>query len=165
MLNSGRPEFRCNPSFSQGLYAKMMDPRVKPTGDGSGRRGCRVQSTGIRFSSRPAQFQLIHPGAQLAPRIAALRGAYALAQTPSFQNCMELSPIGPGKNTRSPEKTGRKQRTVVMSDARSHAKPAWGGRGRAALAVRRLVNNNESTSAFLPQRILEANQDQNADPG
>jgi hypothetical protein len=28
MLNSGRPEFRCNPSLRKKLYAKMIDPRV-----------------------------------------------------------------------------------------------------------------------------------------
>jgi hypothetical protein len=71
---------------------------------------------------------------------------------------MELSLIGLGGNARPPEKTGRKQRTMVMSGARSHAKPAWGGRGRVAIAVTPLVNINESTSAFLP-RIIEPDQD------
>jgi hypothetical protein len=50
MLNSGKPEFRCNPSSSQELYANVMDPRVKPAGDGWGWRRRRVKSIGTRFT-------------------------------------------------------------------------------------------------------------------
>ena len=38
MRNSGRPEFRCNPSSLQKRLAKKMDPRVKPAGDAMGKR-------------------------------------------------------------------------------------------------------------------------------
>jgi hypothetical protein len=31
--NAGRPELRCNPSPSQKVFTKKMDPRVKPAGD------------------------------------------------------------------------------------------------------------------------------------
>jgi hypothetical protein len=32
------------------LYAKRMDPRVKPAGDGGGWREHRIKSSGTRFS-------------------------------------------------------------------------------------------------------------------
>src|ERR1700745_4363102 len=55
LRNSGKPEFRCNPSRCERVLTKKIDPRVKPAGDVIGARTEKVHRINQCYRPRGRQ--------------------------------------------------------------------------------------------------------------